>query len=146
MTLPAFVLDLADTRLGRLAVQFGKFGMVGVVGLVVDVTILYAILSTGMLGPYASRMISFLAAVSTTWALNRIFTFRGDHDGTLIGQWAKFLAANAFGGALNYATYAALVAGTAVVAEHPFLGVAIGSVVGMFLNFTASKKLVFRAV
>ena len=85
-------------------------------------------------------------AATTTWALNRCFTFRGQHDGTLLRQWAKFIAANAFGGLINYGTYAVLVAATALVAAHPFLGVAAGSIAGMFFNFAASKKLVFRAV
>lgn len=137
--------ELAATRLGRLVVQFGKFGLVGIVGLVVDVTVLYGVLAVAPFGPYGSRLISFMAAVTTTWALNRQFTFRGDHDGTLIGQWAKFVAANAFGGVVNYATYAALIATTALVADHPFLGVAAGSIAGMFFNFAASKKLVFRS-
>ena len=142
----ALLRDLADTRLGRLTVQFGKFGLVGIVGLGVDCTVLYLVMWLAGLGPYASRVISFLAAATTTWALNRCFTFRGDHDGTLIGQWAKFIAANAFGGAINYATFAALIAATDVVAAHPFLGVAAGSIAGMFFNFAASKKLVFRTV
>ena len=135
---------LASTRLGRRAVQFGKFGLVGVVGLVVDIAVLYAAMSGAGLGPYSGRVVSFLAAATTTWALNRRFTFRGEHDGTLLRQWAAFIAANSVGGAINYFTYAALIAGSALVAAHPFLGVAAGSVAGMFFNFAASKKLVFR--
>ena len=142
----ALIKDLADTRLGRLTVQFGKFGIVGTIGLIVDCTVLYLVMTLAGLGPYVSRIISFLAAATTTWALNRCFTFRGTHDGSLIGQWAKFIAANAFGGVINYAIYALLIATTATVASHPFLGVAVGSIVAMFVNFTASKKLVFRTV
>ena len=141
----ATVKRLASTRLGRLAVQFGKFGMVGVVGLVVDIAVLYLAMAGAGLGPYSARVVSFLAAATVTWALNRAFTFRGEHDGGLLGQWAKFIAANSVGGAVNYLTYAALIAGTATVAGHPFLGVAAGSVAGMFFNFAASKKLVFRS-
>lgn len=140
----AFVKHLASTRLGRLAVQFGKFGMVGLVGLGVDIAVLYLVMAFVGLGPYGGRVVSFLAAATTTWALNRSFTFRGEHDGTVFRQWAKFIAANSVGGAFNYLTYAALIAGTATVAAHPFLGVAAGSIAGMFFNFTASKRLVFR--
>ena len=138
------VKRLSSTRLGRLCVQFGKFGMVGVVGLAVDVSVLTLAMGWGGLGPYSGRAVSFLVAATTTWALNRSFTFRGQHDGSLLRQWAAFIAANSVGGAINYLTYAALVAGTAAVAAHPVLGVAAGSVAGMFFNFAASKKLVFR--
>ncbi len=146
----ATVKRLASTRLGRLAVQFGKFGMVGLAGLAVDIAVLTlvmggaGIMGGAGLGPYAGRVVSFLAAATTTWALNRSFTFRGEHDGGPLRQWAKFIAANSVGGVINYLTYAALIAGTATVAAHPFLGVAAGSVAGMFFNFAASKKLVFR--
>ncbi len=138
------VKRLASTKLGRLAVQFGKFGMVGVVGLVVDISALTLLMAYAGLGPYSARVLSFLTAATTTWALNRNFTFRGTHDGSLLRQWATFIAANSVGGAFNYLTYAALIAGTATVAAHPFLGVAAGSLTGMFINFAASKKLVFR--
>ena len=139
----ALVKRLASTRLGGLAIQFGKFGMVGVVGLGVDIAVLYLAMAGMGLGPYGGRAVSFLAAATTTWALNRNFTFRGQHDGTLLRQWAKFITANSVGGAINYLTYAALIAGTATVAAHPFLGVAAGSVAGMAFNFAASKALVF---
>ncbi|MEI6984889.1 MAG: GtrA family protein [Rhodospirillaceae bacterium] len=142
----ATVKRLAATRLGRLGLQFGKFGMVGVVGFVVDVAVLYLMLAVTAFGPYGSRVVSFLVAATTTWALNRCFTFRGAHDGTALRQWARFIVANAFGGVINYTTFVLLVAGTVIVAAHPFLGVAAGSIAGMFFNFAASKKLVFRTV
>ena len=143
--MPASILDrLASTRVGRLAVQFGKFGMVGLVGLAVDISTLYLAMTIAGIGPYSGRVVSFLVAATTNWVLNRNFTFKGEHDGSLVRQWAKFIAANSIGGAFNYLTYAALIAGTALVAAHPFLGVAAGSVAGMLFNFTASKKLVFR--
>ncbi len=144
--LSAVVERLSRTRLGRLALQFSKFGMVGIVGFAVDVAVLYLLLATTDLGRYGSRVLSFLSASTTTWTLNRNFTFRGEHDGSLLRQWAKFVVANSFGGLLNYGTYAALIAYSPLVAAHPVLGVAAGSIAGMFFNFTAAKKLVFRVV
>jgi putative flippase GtrA len=144
--LSTVVERLSRSRVGRLALQFGKFGMVGIVGFAVDVAVLYLLLANTNFGHYGARAISFLTAATTTWTLNRNFTFRGEHDGTLWRQWAKFVAANSFGGLLNYGTYAALVAYSPLVAAHPILGVAAGSIVGMFFNFTAAKKLVFKVV
>ena len=136
---------LLDSRLGRLAVQFGKFGLVGVVGLMVDTAVLYAVLYGLGLEFFAARIPSFLAAATATWALNRAFTFRHHSDDTpLHRQWAAFVIANALGGVINYAVSVALEAGVDMVAAHPFLAVAAGSIAGMFFNFAASKRLVFK--
>ncbi len=132
-----------DSSLGRLAVQFGKFGAVGVVGLLVDTAALYAGLAVG-LEFFAARIPSFFAAATATWILNRAFTFKGAAGEPLHRQWAKFIAANAIGGVVNYGVSVGLEAGVDVVAAHPFLAVAAGSIAGMFFNFAASKHLVFK--
>jgi putative flippase GtrA len=121
-----------------------KFGIVGVIGLGVDIAVLYLCLDISGLGLYASRVVSYLAAATTTWGLNRAFTFSGNHAGKIHHQWARFVAVNAFGGAVNYAVYAALIASGDPFTAHPALAVAAGSLSGLFFNFTASKKLVFR--
>lgn len=143
-SLPGGLLGgLLDSRLGRLGVQFAKFGAVGVVGLLVDTAVLYAGLGLG-LAFFAARLPSFLVAATATWALNRAFTFRGAADEPLHRQWARFVAANAFGGVVNYAVSVGLEANVAVVEAHPILAVAAGSLAGMVFNFAASKRLVFK--
>lgn len=124
--------------------QFASFGVVGVIGLAVDMTVL-ALASRGLgLDPYSARALSFLAAATATWALNRRFTFHAAEKTPLLRQWAAFVAANSFGGAVNYVVYATLVGFTAFCAQWPEAAVAAGSIAGMFLNFAASKKLIFR--
>ena len=135
---------LAGSPLGRLAVQFGKFGLVGVVGMVVDTAVVYALVFGAGLEFFAARIPSYLAAATTTFALNRAFTFRGAADAPLHVQWAKFLAANAFGGAVNYGVSVGLEAALPLAEAHPVLAVAAGSLAGMALNFAASKHLVFK--
>ncbi|WP_247877740.1 GtrA family protein [Azospirillum thiophilum] len=137
------VAGVLDSRLGRLGVQFAKFGAVGIVGLAVDTAVLYAGLALG-LEFFAARIPSFFAAATATWALNRAFTFRGAAVEPLHRQWAKFIAANAIGGVINYGVSVGLESGVQLIAEHPFLAVAAGSIAGMFFNFAASKHLVFK--
>jgi len=132
-----------DSRLGRLAVQFVKFGLVGVVGMVVDTIVLYLGLWAG-LEFFAARVPSYFAAATTTWALNRAFTFRNADHAPLHRQWAAFVAANAVGGGVNYAVSVVLEATIALVAAYPVLAVAAGALSGMVFNFAASKRLVFR--
>jgi len=128
-----------------LLIQFFKFGLVGIIGYVVDVAVLAFCMRVFGMGPYTGRIFSFLAGASTTWICNRLFTFRGqgrdDHAGV---QWAKFVIVCTGGFALNYGTYALLVATSPLVREYLPLGVAAGSLAGMFFNFFAAKRLVFR--
>lgn len=136
--------SILDTPLGRTAFQFGKFGLVGVVGLVVDVLVVSLCVRVIELDVYSSRVVSYLCAATTTWALNRVFTFRDAARDGILRQWATFLAANAVGGLVNYGVYSGLVASTALFHAWPEAATAIGSLAGMFFNFFASKKLVFK--
>lgn len=126
----------------RTLLQFGRFGVVGTVGFVVDTAVLYAGLALG-LGLYGGRAVSYLAAASATFALNRAWTFRGQGEGPVARQWALFVVLNLVGFAFNYGTYAALVATVALVAQHPVIGVAAGSLAGMMGNFLLSRRFVF---
>lgn len=137
--------SLLPGRFGRLVRQLGAFGVVGVIGLLVDMAVVWLCLRGAGLNPYLARVVSFLAAATTTWALNRSFTFRGARPEAAHRQWAKFLAANAVGGVVNYGVYAALVSGVAFFAAVPEAAVAVGSLSGLGFNFTASRALVFRS-
>jgi putative flippase GtrA len=129
-------------ELGNTALQFARFGVVGSIGFVVDTAVLYGGLWLG-LGLYLGRALSYVAAATTTWALNRAWTFRGQGRGSPLQQWAVFLAVNLVGFACNYGTYAALVASVPTVAQHPVIGVAAGSLAGMIGNFLLSRRFVF---
>ena len=124
--------------------QFLRFGVVGTVGFLVDSAMLLTMMALG-LGPYGGRVVSYLAAASTTFALNRAWTFRSAaRDAPMAAQWGRFVALNLVGFAANYGTYAALIATVQLVAAYPVLGVAAGSVAGMFLNFGLSRRYVFK--
>lgn len=128
----------------KMIEQFLRFGVVGTVGFVVDAAVLLAMLALG-LGPYGGRVVSFLAAATTTFLLNRAWTFRAaPRDSAMAAQWGRFVALNLVGFAANYGTYAAMIANLPMVAEYPVLGVAAGSIAGMFINFALSRRFVFR--
>jgi len=126
----------------QLATQFLRFALVGVVGFGVDAGTLRFVVATFGLNLYLGRVVSFLTAASVTWGLNRTFTFR--HKGAPAAQWVRFVCTNALGGAVNFGVYALMVETLAMVRQYPSIAVACGSIAGMGLNFTLSKKLVFR--
>ena len=129
--------------LPQLAGQFLRFGVVGAGGFLVDTAVLYLALWAGA-GLYAGRVVSYVAAASFTFLLNRAWTFRGAPKRHAGRQWALFLVVNLIGFALNYGTYAVLVAVSPLAAAHPVLGVAAGSIAGLGGNFLASRRFVFR--
>lgn len=133
-------------RAWRLFVQAFKFGLVGVAGYVVDVAVLLGLVRLG-LDPYSARVPAFLAAASTTWFLNRIFTFRDAPPASqgVARQWASFVVLMLPGLALNYGTYALLVAFSPLSREHLALPVAAGALAGMSANFLVAKRIIFRA-
>jgi putative flippase GtrA len=139
---PVLARFLGPSR-AAIVQEFLRFGVVGSIGFVVDTATLYGALALG-LGLYLGRALSYLVAATTTWALNRLWTFRGRGGGPVHREWAMFVLVNLGGFVLNYGTYAALVTLVPVVAAHPVLGVAAGSLAGMCANFVLSRRLVFR--
>ncbi|HUJ02328.1 MAG TPA: GtrA family protein [Rhizomicrobium sp.] len=127
--------------------QFLRFAVVGTAGFAVNEAALFALLKALHLDPYSGQAIAFLFAATFTWWGNRRLTFRAQAAATAQGmarEWAKFIAANALGGAVNYAIYAALVTFAPAPFDSPFLGVVAGTLVGLAFNFTMSKRFVFR--
>lgn len=131
-------------KIGR---EFLSFAVVGVIGLVVDVVVLY--LLAPLLGWYVARVVSFLAAATTTWAFNRRYTFAASKASAAAGRsvWREYLgylATMAGGAVLNYGAYVLTlhwVEGRWAAA----LGVAMGSLAGMSVNFLSARYLVFRS-
>ncbi len=128
-----------------LIAQFLRFGVVGTIGFLIDYATLMAAVALGA-GPYGGRVLSYIVAASAVFALNRAWTFRDRRGGAALRtQWGLYLLLNLVGFAANYGTYAAITAWTELGARHLVLGVAAGSLAGMFINFTLSRQLVFRA-
>lgn len=129
-----------------LLLQFLRFGVVGTLGFLLDYAVLSAAVALGS-GPYWGRVLSYLVAATGVYALNRAWTFRDRRGGGAgVGrQWGLYLALNLVGFAVNYGTYAAITAWTEIGAQHLVIGVAAGSIAGMFINFALNRQLVFRA-
>ncbi|SHE95959.1 Putative flippase GtrA (transmembrane translocase of bactoprenol-linked glucose) [Lampropedia hyalina DSM 16112] len=123
-----------------------RFGLVGALGFVVDAAVLYAF--SGAVGWYGARVLSFLAAASFTWALNRRFTFATANGcrlrrPSIWQEYMQYLFSMMAGGLVNYAAYSMVIAswqGTWV----PLWGVAAGSILGLVVNYALARYLVFR--
>lgn len=120
------------------------FGLAGTVGFLIDSTTLYML--KGALGLYLARAISFLCAVIGTWLINRSLTFKHHSSQlTLSREFLRYLIMMLLGGVVNYLVYALSVYNLPTVREHPILGVALGSLAGMVVNYLQMKLLLFKA-
>lgn len=128
--------------------QFLFFCVAGTLGFIVDVAVLYSL--TGLLGWYGARAVSFLAAATSTWMLNRSVTFRSAtrtrraQGASVLREFASYLVSASAGGALNYATYAGALHFSEGRSWAPLLGVMCGSIAGMAVNYISARFLVFR--
>ena len=123
--------------------EFGRFGTVGLVGFTVETAFVYGL--RGVMSLYAAKAVALLVAVTTTWALNRAWTFAGRGSGGLLRQWALFASANSIGMALNIGTFSLLVWLVPFCAAYPIVPIVAGVAAGMFVNFAMSRRVVFRA-
>jgi putative flippase GtrA len=126
--------------LSALLRECSSFALIGCLCFLVDAFCTKGLIVAG-LDPYASRGAGFLCAVTASWCLNRTFTFRSRRFAHPGAELAGFILANLPGAAINYGTYAVLIAGGFA---GPIAGVAAGSIAGMTCNFTLSRFLVFR--
>jgi putative flippase GtrA len=123
--------------------QVITFGVVGIIGFVVDASVLYLARWIG-LGLFLGRIASYMTAATTTWILNRQFTFAGQGGRALLHEWLLFMLSQLSGAAFNLGIYGWLVVSSTRVAAQPVLGVAVGSVAGMAVNFMVARRFVFR--
>lgn len=124
------------------ASRFLRFCIVGAVGYLIDAGVLLLARDALGLDLYSGRLLSYLAAATATWFLNRRFTFAVARRAT-IREWAAYLLANGVGALVNYAVYAAAILASDTMRAWPALAVAAGSLAGLAVNYGANRFYVF---
>jgi putative flippase GtrA len=133
-----------SSRLQKAVPEFARFACVGTGGFVVDTCLVHALRSS--VGLYAAAISAYIGASVITWILNRSWTFKARVTARpTFQQWLSYLGASSGGFVLNRGAFFAAVTYSGFVAEHPVLGVAIGSIAGLMLNFALSRAVVFRS-
>jgi putative flippase GtrA len=131
--------------LARLSIL--RFAVIGALGMPVDAGVLWLMTHRVGLDPYSGRVVSWLSAATFTWIGNRYFTFGARRAKGLIpalGEWLRFLAANAVGGLVNVGLYSTLVRFAPPPANNLYVALVLGVLAGLIFNFTLSKTLVFK--
>lgn len=143
---PSVVLSQQENPVGGKTArrELLRFAAAGILGLAVDVAVLYLAMAIGM-DRFSGRGLSFLAAVWTTWQFNRRFTFTRRDQLSAWKEWWRYLSAMLAGGAVNYAVYSVIVIMQPGLPLLPMIAVAAGSLAGMSVNFIGAKYFVFRS-
>lgn len=140
--LPSRLAAAIDDALVRALAQFVRFAVVGFSGFAVDTICVYALRAE--LGLYGAGVVAWLVAVTSNWVINRVWTFRGQGEGSAHRQFLRYVLVNIVGFVLNRGAYALMITFVAAAAAEPILATAVGAVAGMFANFFLSRALVFR--
>jgi len=117
--------------------------VVGAIGFLVDGGVLQLLVSAAGWSPFTARVLSFPAALSATFVLNRIWTFGGLRmpAGRAYGVYG---AIQLVGALINLAVFYVCVLLAPPLYERPLIALAIGAGVAMFFNYYASRRVVFR--
>jgi putative flippase GtrA len=127
-------------------IELLRFALVGLVGFGVDGGILQLLMAKGQ-GLVLSRLLSFAAAVTATWGLNRAWTFSAPDrvNGHKGREYLAYFAVQLVGAAINLGCFFLVLAVYPAQRATPWVPLFVGAVPALMFNFAAAKYLVFRS-
>jgi putative flippase GtrA len=123
--------------------RFASYTTVGIIGFIVDAGILSALVHVWQWPHYAARAVSFSAAVTVTWALNRRWVFTRTEDATR--EYGAYFSVQAVGACLNLGTYALVILAFPPLAQIPVLPLLVGAALGFAFNYYWTVRWVYAA-
>lgn len=121
--------------------QFIKFAVVGTINTVLDFGVYLGLTRWLHLHYLVANLLAFILAASSSFILNKYWTFRDNRLDGLTYQYIKFLTVSLVGAALTELTLFTLVH---FLKTHDLLGKVMAIAVVTFWNFFANKHWTFR--
>jgi putative flippase GtrA len=119
-----------------------KFGAVGCVGFLIDISVFRLMLHLG-LSALAARAISLALAMQATFLINGLVVFRCLRANRWLGQWLAYMGTNGVGNLCNYGVFAGLVLSRLPFLSHHGTALLIGSLTAYSVNYLSARLLVF---
>jgi putative flippase GtrA len=119
------------------------FGFVGLAGAVVHMVafeIVRRIAGTGNTGAWIT---SFFVAASSTWAMNRAFTFKDRQSSHRGGEWAAYVLVAGAGALAHFAVFWLATSFVGFFMRHPAMGIIPGSLASFVVTYFGASRLVF---
>lgn len=117
--------------------------VVGSVGFAVDGGIMQALFSLLSWDALAARAISFPAAVTVTWILNRNWTFNRYETKVSHKKYALYLMTMIVGSLVNVLVFAATIHLVPMTQAYPLVALAVGAGVALVLTYSVSTYVIF---
>lgn len=92
--------ETLSLRLRELVMKFLKFGVVGASGMVIHGGLLYLLRELVGMNSFVANTIGFIAAASSNYFLNRIWTFRSKEKQVGV-EYVKFITVSTIGLGIN---------------------------------------------
>jgi len=124
--------------------QVLRFLVVGGCGFAVDVLVFQWLIQLDG-GLILSRLISASAAITVTWVMNRVFTFKTANTPSPGSEYLRYISVQGVGLVLNLGCYFLLVLRVEYFAVNPLLALCAGAGLAIVSHFLGSKFWVFRA-
>jgi putative flippase GtrA len=120
-----------------------RFAVVGTVGFAVDAGVLQLLVGLAGWSPFAGRVVSFPAALTATFVLNRAWTFPALRMSP-VRAYGAYGVIQTIGALINLFVFSVCLLAVPSLYQRPVIALAIGSGVAMLFNYCASRRLVFR--
>lgn len=116
-----------------------KFGLVGLLGMVIDFTVTFLLKEKVKINKYVANAIGFMCSATSNFTFNRLWTFQS-HDPNVSTQYLEYIAIASIGLAINSLILWFLVSKKNF---HFYLAKLIAIMVVILWNFTLNNLLVF---
>jgi putative flippase GtrA len=131
---------LPERILRTLISEAFRFGLVGLFNAGVDIGVFFLALASVTDSIIVANVISWLVAVTSSYAMNARFTFTAAARPLSFADYLKFVVTQVGGFVAHTATIVVAVPYMPLIIAKP-----LGILVGFAVNFTLARGLVFRA-
>jgi putative flippase GtrA len=122
-----------------------RFGLVGVGGAVVHIGAFWLLQRFAGFGTSQAWILAFFAAATSTWMMNRAFTFQDRTSDAQTAEWLRYLGIAGAGAVAHFAAFHLAISFVPLFAQHPALAIIPGSLASFVVTYTGASLLVFRS-
>lgn len=116
------------------------FLFAGATGFVVDLGVLWLLLTLKLLDPFSARILAIGAAMLCTYVINRTFTF-GASSRNMAIEGARYGSVGLASALVNYAVYSSTL--VALPNISPYVALVLGSVTATVFSYLGYSRFVF---
>lgn len=131
--------DRKDERVRRIV----SFAIVGSIGFLIDAGLLTLLARTYGLNVYFARALSFSAAMTVTWLLNRRKVFQVKRDANRGEEYVRYGFVQIVGALINLGVFTAVLALSPALHDIPVIPLSLGAIFGLLFNYAGATLWVF---